>query len=1096
MGIAFALAARFDSRSGQTSARRVIKGININKLTLSFLTPVLWAQIETGSVVGRVADPSGAKIPGVHVVINSNRTGRVTMIDTNTEGYFQSPPLTPGDYRISAEREGFKRATTSVHVEVNERISADFQLEVGDVTQQIEVSAAVQGLETESSSLGSVRSEKAVADLPLNARNYAFLIGLTPGAVQTQDRAPGALPGSSRRGVSNFAINGVRGTNDWNGILVEGVDNTENHNGLGSVIFPPVDAIQEFRVQTNSADAQFGRAAGGITNLVLKSGGKDFHGSLYTFHRNFAFDALNYFARPGDDQKFIVNQYGFTLGGPLSFGRFYNKAHDKTFFFASTQWDTRRQAIPNVSNVPTARMRSGDFGESVSRIFDPLTLTGNVRLQFPLNIIPASRFNAVGKRTLDLYPLPNSPGLANNYTGAPVRLYDGYQTDIKADHYFTSTHSAVLRASFGNTSINDGPVLPLPAASNIGATEQPVGQYSVIDRYNFSSNKLNEFRFGFTRFNLGLVQPNVGKNVARELGIPGVNTGGTLTTGLPRISVAGFQVLGDDPFNPGVLVTNNFQTEDNFFWTVGRHSLRMGGRFDRRQYNAFQTNSVRGLMNFSGVYTNNPAAPGGTGIGAADLLLGAPITGSISILEGTRGFRRTEMGFYLQDDWKATSRLSLNIGLRYEIYPTYPWTEVANRMAQFVAETRSLVPVGTNGVSRTGVKSIDKNNWGPRVGMAYRLGNKTVVRSAFGTFYAAPQYEISRNLSVNPPFAGAFAYSNNQLDFPGARRIDQGYDRTFSAEGSAPNGIDPNLRMPYVLQWNMNVQRQLPGSVLLTVAYVGTKGVKLRDEVNINQPRPGPGAIPPRRQFPTFNDIALTMFRANSSYNGLQTILERRLSKGLTLLFSFAYAHAIDDAGQFGGEHQDVLNLRNDRGNAPFDIRLNSITSFNYELPAFAAGRSMSRILGGWQTNGILRLAGGLPLTPNIAANTLNGSGAQRPNVVQGCNWKLDNPTPLRWFDTSCFVAPAQFTFGNAGRDIITGPGTHQLDASLFKNIAFTERIRMQLRGEFFNVTNTPQFNNPNVSIGAGAGVISSAGAPPSFQRTSRQIQLALKLRF
>lgn len=1064
----------------------------IRWMALGWWAACAWAQVETGTITGTVADSSGGKIAGAKVSVASGRTGRVIDLETNAEGFYQAPPLTPGDYRVAAERAGFKKAVANVRVEVNQRLAADFELQVGDINQQIEVTATAAGLETETTSLGNIRSEKAVAELPLNARNYAFLIGLSPGAVQTQDRAPGALPGTSRRGVSNFAVNGVRGTNDWNGILVEGVDNTENHNGLGSVIFPPIDAIQEFRVQTNSADAQFGRAAGGITNLVLKSGGKDFHGSLYQFHRNFKFDALNYFARPQDDAKFILNQFGFTLGGPVVLGR-YNKNREKTFFFASTQWDIRRQALPNVSTVPTDAMRAGNFSQATTRVFDPLTLrTGNVRDQFPGNVIPASRFNAVGKRTADLYPSPNGPGLVNNYTGAPVRLYDGYQTDIKLDHYFTATHSAVFRASFGDTTINDGPVLPLPAASNIGATQQPVGQYSVIDRYNLAPNKLNEFRFGATRFNLRLVQPNVGRNVARELGIPGVNTGDELTTGLPRISVAGFQVLGDDPFNPGVLVTNNFQTEDNFFWTVGRHSLRMGARIDRRQYNAFQTNAVRGLMNFSGVYSNNPAAAAGTGNGIADMLLGTPITGNISILEGTRGFRRTELGFYIQDDWKASQRLTVNIGLRYELYPNYPWTEVGGRMAQFDPAGPAVVPLG----DKTGVK-VDKNNWAPRVGLAYRVNDKTVVRSAFGAFYAAPQYEISRGLAVNPPFAGAFAYTNNQLDFAGARRIDQGYDRTFSAVGSSPNGIDPNLRMPYVLQWNLNVQRQLPGSFLWTVAYVGSKGVKLRDEVNINQARPGAGAIPPRRPFPTFNDIAYTMFRANSNYHALQTTFERRLSKGLNTLVAYTWSHAIDDAGTFGGEHQDVLNLRADRGNAPFDIRHNLVASFNYELPSPKNNRLARVTLGGWQTNGILRLAAGLPLAVNMAASTLNGSGFQRANVVAGCNWKLANPTVLRWFDTNCFTAPPQFVFGNAGRNIITGPGTKQMDFSLFKNIAITERVRSQFRAEMFNITNTPQFNNPSTAIGnPQAGVINSAGAPPSFQRTSRQIQLALKILF
>ena len=547
-------------------------------------------------------------------------------------------------------------------------------------------------------------------------------------------------------------------------------------------------------------------------------------------------------------------------------------------------------------------------------------------------------------------------------------------------------------------------------------------------------------------------------------------------------------------------MSNNFQYEDVFYWIKGDHSLRFGGRLDRKQYNAFQSSAIRGIFNFTGVYSNNPASSAASGDAVADMLLGAPINGNINILNGTRGFRRWQPSVFIQDDWKVSSRLTLNLGLRYELYPQYPWVEVADRQAQFIPSTGALVQVGTGGVPRSGT-DLDKNNLAPRIGLAYRLANKTVIRSAYGVYYAAPQYEINRNLAVNPPFAGGNSFSNNQAAFASARTLEDGFDRSFTAAGASLKGLDGNLRMPYVQQWNFNLQQQLPGNMLLTLAYVGTKGVKLRDESDINQPRPGPGPVAPRRPYPIYNSIAYTAFRANSNYNGLQTTFEKRYAKGLTFLASYTWGHNIDDAGIFGGDHQDVLNLQLDRGNSPYDTRHTFVATFNYELPfGRNSGGVRSALVRGWQINGILRLSTGQYLTPTVGPNNLNGSGFQRANVIAGCNWNLPNPSPDRWFDTTCFTIPDQYTFGNAGRDIIEGPGTHNFDFSAFRNIYLTKGEtpkQLQLRGEFFNVTNTPQFNTPNATIGTpNAGTINSAGSPTSFQRVQRQIQIGAKFIF
>jgi hypothetical protein len=1060
----------------------------------------LLAQIETGTVVGTVRDRSGLVIPKAEVSVLSVDTGIEAKLSTNEAGRYQTPPLKPGDYRITANSAGFKTSVLSVRVEVNQRIGVDFELEVGDASEKITVEASAQQLETETSTLGNIRPQRAVQELPLNARNFATLIFLSPGTVPSFDRDSSGLSGTTRRGVSNASVNGIRPTNDWNSILIEGLDNTENHNAFGAVVFPPIDAIQEFKIQTSAADAQFGHAAGGFTNVVIKSGGRALHGNLYNFHRNSEFDANNYFARPGDNTHFVMNQFGGTLGGPVVLPGGYNKSRDKTFFFVSTQLDRRRQSLAFVSTVPTSAMRAGDFASFASVIYDPLTISGNTRLPFGGNRIPADRFSKAGKGLVDLYPDPNGTGAVNNYTSAPGRLYNSYQTDFKLDHYFNTSHSLTFRGSFGSTDIISGAPLPGAGSGDVGPSLFPVRQFAIIDRITISPTMLNEFRVGVTRLNMQLRQINEGQDVAAALGIPGINTGDLITSGLPRVQISGYRALGDDPFNPGILVSNNFQYEDVIYWTRGNHSLRFGGRLDRRQYNAFQSSAIRGIFNFTGIYTNNPARPAGTGDGIADTLLGAAGSGNINILEGTRGFRRWEVGLFVQDDWKVSKRLTFNLGLRYELYPQYPWVEVGDRGAQFLPGTGTLVQVGTGGIPRNGANG-DLNNFAPRIGMAFRVDDKTVIRSAYGVFYAAPQFEINRNLSLNPPFAGGNSFSNNQLDFVGARKLEQGFSRAFTADGASLKALDMDLRMPYIQQWNVNLQRNLPGNMLLTLAYVGTKGTKLRDEIDINQPRPGPGAVAPRRPYPVYNAIAYTAFRANSNYNGLQVTFEKRYAKGLSFLTSYTWGHNIDDAGIFGGDHQDSLNLRADRGNSPYDTRQTFVSSFNYVLPFnHSAGGVTSALVRGWQINGILRLSTGPFLTPTVGPNNLNGAGTQRADVVAGCDWKVDNPSPDRWFNPGCFTIPAQYTFGNAGRDIVEGPGTRNFDVSLFRNINLSKSEtprQLQLRGEFFNVTNTPQFNMPNGTIGtANAGTINSAGSPASFQRVQRQIQLGAKFVF
>ncbi len=562
-------------------------------------------------------------------------------------------------------------------------------------------------------------------------------------------------------------------------------------------------------------------------------------------------------------------------------------------------------------------------------------------------------------------------------------------------------------------------------------------------------------------------------------------------------SISGLRDLGDNGFSPAVVVSDNLQFSDNVNYIRGKHSLKFGADVQRRRYNAFQSDVLRGSMSFSGAYTQDPNARTGTGLGAADALLGKPISGTIRYLTGTRGFRRTELGFYVQDIYKVSTNLTLTLGLRYENFIGWPWTEVADRMYQFVPEKQDVARVGTEGIPRSGVRP-DNNNFSPRIGLAYKFSSKTVFRAAYGLYYSAPQWDITRNLAANPPEFVVSSFANDQFNFLSARSLEQGFDRP--PQGSVQGALraaDIDARTPYTQQWNAAIQRQLPALLSLTVAYVGTKGTKLQGYPNINQPVPGTGALAARRPFPRFDIISAIQNRFDSSYHGLQVTAERRFSSGLAFQFAYTYSHAIDVTSQFGG----VMGIRNiglDRGNSDNDVRHRAVASWTYAFP-FRASGGLRQLVEGWQVNGILSLYGGLPFTVNSSNNTLNiGSGTRADRIGEG-SLPSGRRTVERWFDTESFVTPGLQMFGNAGRNILLGPDTKQLDISLFKAFPLSPEgaRRIEFRTEAFNLANTPEFNNPNSSFGiAGFGTITSEGAPLTLQRTSRQVQLALKFYF
>lgn len=1079
-------------------------GPSVRTLVTVFLllvsASVAYGQIDTGTVSGVIHDSAGAVIPGAKVSVTNESTGVKTELVANESGLFVSGPLRPGSYVVEVEATGFSKAAKRIPLEVNERASLTFALEVGAVTESVTIQAEVPVLQTESATLSDVRTERAVKDLPLNGRNFTQLIQLSAGAIPSMAQSTG-LQVVQKRGIPNVSINGSR---HWqNNILIEGISNMENHNGNGILLYPSVDAILEFRVESSVADVQSGRGGGGTVNLVYKSGSKDFHGGVYWFLRNSAFDAKNYFDLARDPiPPFRMNQFGAFVGGPVIPWK-----RARTFFFVNYEGNRVRQAQTYISSVPTAAVRRGDFSGFSRQIFDPATqrAQGNsfVRDPFPRNIIPENRLNQVGVNLLNLYPLPNlGSGEVNNYLANPVRPNDGDRVDVKIDHVASDMDTMFVRVSRGNDTLVEPSFLGEPAVGGgpgvPGTAEQPVIQVVASETHVFSPSLVNEARGGWTRLNLRQLPLTFGKNLTSEVGVPGANDpGDSFTSGLGLFDISGVASLGDSGFSPGIVVSDNIQYSDTVNYNRGSHAFKFGGEFQRRRYNALQSNIFRGRMTLSGVYTQNPISIAGTGSGMADALLGKPISGSIRFLRGTRGYRRSEYSFFAQDIWRISPKLTLTLGLRYDNFGGGPWTEVNDRMYQFVPALQNVVRVGTQGIPQSGIEG-DNNNFSPRLGIAYRMNDKTVIRAAGGVFYTPLLSDVTRNLGANPPEFISYAFNNNQFDFLGARSLSDGFERPVAGTVTGDlRALDFTARTPYTGQWNVAVQRQLVAATSVTVAYVGNKATKLQGFPDINLAVPGTTPVAQRRPFPAFTTINALQTRFNSNYHALQVTFDRRFGAGLQFQGSYVYSHMIDDIGATDANSSPLMvyNSRLDRGNSDLNVPHRVVASWLYQLPIKFDGWKETAF-GGWQINGIVTLSDGLPFDLS-SPNTTNCCNS-RPDRVGNGTLPDDQRSIVRWFDTSAFREPGFLQFGNAGRNILQGPGTKQLDFSTFKKFRFGSEARwLEFRAESFNLLNTPQFNNPNGTVGSPAfGRITSAGSPISLQRTSRQIQFGLKLYF
>jgi outer membrane receptor protein involved in Fe transport len=681
------------------------------------------------------------------------------------------------------------------------------------------------------------------------------------------------------------------------------------------------------------------------------------------------------------------------------------------------------------------------------------------------------------------------------------------QGTAKIDHDFSSGSRGFFRITRGSSYfVNSRPLGPV--ATPFVAVSIPATQAVLSYTHLISPSTINQTRFAVSSQPLVSEEQTGGQNTSEMLGIPNVNVD-RLTSGLSRIDVPGLTSMGANDNRPAVIKMHNFQFNDNFDTVRGGHTLKLGFDVIRRRTNAYQAQWNRGQFSFSTNYTANPASRPNTGFGAADLLLGKPASILLNGLEGTRGLRQTDWGYYFQDDWKLMRKLTLNLGLRYEYYQGYPQYEVRDRMMQFDVASGQPVQINSGKYPwRAGIPP-DRNNLAPRVGLALQINDATVVRAAFGVYYVATTIAIAHTLSSNPPYFLNSTVSNDEGNFAGARALTDGPLRTAERDAPGQNyrGISLDFGNPYVQQWNLALQRRLPLGHQLTMAYVGTKGTGVISQQDINQARPGDGAVAARRRWPERGSILIRQNLSHLVYHGLQATVVRRFANGLQYQAAYTWSHVIDNEDK-GGEgamgpipFDQYWRLRS---NGDTDLRQMMRVTFGYELPVgrgkphlASANKVVNGLVGGWEVNGVLSLSAGTPLSAGAGSNSLNnGSGTYADRLRNG-NLPVGQRSVDRWFDIDAFAIPGFRQWGNSGRNVLYGPGTKQFDMSIFKNFAVAEKKHIQFRAEFFNVSNTPQFNNPNASIGtANAGRISSAGAEARLQRTQREIQLALKFTF
>ena len=1197
------------------------------------LTTTLQAQKDAGAIVGLVRYPSGAVVSGAKVTVTDVDRGIVLTLSTNDNGEYVASPLRIGRYSVTVAKEGFKKAVAGpVQVNIQDRVGVDLKLDPGMATEVVAVTGERPQLETETSELGQVVDSQRINALPLNGRNYAQLALLGAGIAAAE-------PGSRVETTYGFSSNGARSLQ--NNFLLDGIDNNANLgdvlNGAAYVVQPAVDAIAEFKVETNAYSAEFGRGNGAIMNAVIKSGTNQIHGDLWEFLRNDKLDATNAFDNPSiggfGQQPYKQNQFGFTLGGPI--------VKNKLFFFGDYEGLRIRQALPQLSTVPTQAEVGGDFSAFLQlsqpitgvvdchdnptylgEIFDPTQAeTGSAYNGGPCSLpigttgpnysgTPTNKFSNPGGTGTAIDPLaqelanlfpPPTPNLTlpgGNFLSDPERSETENKFDVRIDQIVNNKDNFFVRFSYGN----DNNFLPSPFQNILdggsfqdGYSNNTAEGLAASEIHTFRNNLINEFRFGFNhlnshRFNL-YSNENVSQDIPGGIPFPGVPfEAGQNIGGLPSLSFGdGTATIGASEYLPAIEHQHSYVFTDNLSWTRGRHAAKFGAELRFEEFTILEPAAARGAMDFGGGFliNDNLADPGTGGEAFASFMQGISDGGSITSVNPNIDYRRQIYAVYGLDDIKVNSKLTLNLGLRYELFTTIK--EANNNQDTFNFNTLSLIaPSGQNRVltptlgtelaiqnnGSRGLISPDLNNFAPRIGLAYQFADKLVLRSGYGIFYGGQENGPFSNPSpgFNPPFLSSEAFNapcqapsanGSQLDcsISAANNnglplnvLSQGFPATSLSDPNSPElySLDPHLVTPYTQQWHLGLEYQLPADTVFEVSYAGSRGLKLFAFYNGNQAVPvlgtdslptaprrpandeAPGATGPCTLANPQNcnpalDTTIDTFRSNtqSNYDSLQVRLEKRYSHGLQYELAYTFAHALDNASSASlgsvnnGDFQDQRYPNQNYGNADFDVRQRLVFSYLYDLP-FGRGRTfgkdasgvVNQIIGDWQMTGVLSAATGNYYTAtDINDVSVSGSDCggtvgyycSRPARVGNPNTKPCIPGTL--FNTCAFaddntnpgIVPLG-TFGNAGRNIIEGPGYTTWDTSLVKQFAITEQKHLEFRAEFFNV-----LNHVNYLFGQ-FGAISAEPTPlemgqsgfgyPLAARAPRQIQVALKFYF
>ncbi len=1131
------------------------------------------AQTVPAQLTGIVTDVSGAVVPEAEVIATNTQTNVKIHRLTNSLGFYTIIDLVPGTYQLQVQKSGFRSAVENkIELSVGQVARLDVALTVGEVSEKVEVTATGTLLQAEEASVGGVVDNAKVSNLPLNGRDPYALIALLPGA-QPQGLffTPRVLQEPSIQ--TNFTVNG--GADFTNEILIDGTPNVVPEHGQ-LAFTPSEDSVQEFRMLSSTYSAEYGRSGGATILIASKAGSNQYHGTAYEFLRNTVLDANDYFDNRSGvaRQPYVFNQYGGAIGGPVWLPHLYN-GHNKTFVFFSFDGSKVRQAKTDLDTVPTLAQRAGDFSQTYNAqgqlitIYDPssTTQTGTgtyVRTAFPGNKIPASRFDPVALKVASYYPAPDLPGApftnVDNFIATASQADNLNTFQGRVDHYFSEKNHMFARYSFDEqTDVPANFFHNVATSDSFGPSDQPDNSATLSDTHVFSPNLLLELRGGYTSNGFNRKSESNGFDIT-QLGLPASLASALQVKEYPTFNISGEGLIG--PFGTAYFLLDSEvrSSAATLTYIHGRHNLRIGAEWRIYLLDAFFGGSSGGSFTFNGAFTQGPnptASSTNAGYGYASFLLGAVASGSAKV-NARETFANKYYAGFVQDDFHATKKMTWNLGLRYD-YET-PRTDRFNNLDFFNPTIPN--PIGTQvglpnlhgGLEYVGVgqnsryqANPDHNNFAPRIGMAYNVTPKTVIRAGFGIIFLP-------NGTEHNPTAGqdGFSVATTQLtSTPGYQPINllgnpfptgliqptgssQGL---LTLLGQSVGGFLRNMPVPYTEQFNFNIQRQLPGGVLLETAYVGSRGVKLPITYALDQlpdqylslgnallqqvPNPFYGVVTSGtlstptitynqllRPFPQYTGVSYSQLPGGaSSYNSLQLRAEKRLGTGLSILGAYTKSKFISNvysensfAGDVLATVQDSNNLNLERSLSPQDVAQRFVLSSVYSLP-FGRGQRwlngsngfVTRALGGWRMSGILTLQSGEPLYLTNSVNNINGfTLASRPNN-DGTSAKLSNPTPYEWFNTSVFSLPAPFTYGTTGRTLpdVRAAGVKNLDFSLLKDTTLRENTRLEFRAEVFNLLNTPQFAIPGTALGAASfGVVSSQANPP------RELQLALKLLF